>query len=168
MERITSKVLSTVKPILDNQIFTKVIMIIVLFNIIKSLDSLPGQLHTILVHPATQVVTLFIALYHITKDVKTAFMVGIVLIALYNLAFFVQENFEIITATTDTYPGCQNAKVSDLLALFNGDEAALRRAMYELSVPLNVELTDDNAPYIATIFINHGKQVTEGCRPPSD
>lgn len=168
MEGITSKVLSTVKPILDNQIFTQVITIIVLFNIIKSLDTLPETLRSILVHPATQIVTLFIALYHITKDIKTAFISGIVLVALYNLTFFVKENFEIMTTTTDTYPGCQNAKVSDLLALFNNDESALRRAMYELSVPLNVELTDDNAPYIATVFINHGKQVTEGCRPPSD
>jgi hypothetical protein len=168
MERITSKVLSTVKPILDNQIFTQVITIIVLFNIIKSVDTLPETLRSILVHPVTQVITLFIALYNITKDIKTAFIAGIVLVALYNLTFFVKENFEIMTTTTDTYPGCQNAKVSDLLALFNNDESALRRAMYELSVPLNVELTDDNAPYIATVFINHGKQVTEGCRPPSD
>lgn len=168
MESITTKVLSTVKPILDNQIFTRVITIIVLFNIIKSLDSLPESLRALLVHPATQVVTLFIYLYHITKDIKTAFIAGIVLVALYNLTFFIKENFEIMTTTTDTYPGCQNAKVSDLLALFNNDESALRRAMYEISVPLNVELTDENAPYIATVFINHGKKITEGCRPPSD
>lgn len=161
-------ILNKVKKIADNQIVVRVITILVLFQLIHTLDSLPEKLRVILLHPATKVIALFVYLYSITKDVKTTFIAGIVLIALYNLAFFVQENFEVLSRVTDTYPGCQNAKVSDLVALFNGDEAALRRAMYELSIPLNIELNDTNAPYIATVLINHGKKITESCKPPSD
>lgn len=168
IENTTSKVLSTVKPVLDNKVVMLVISSIILLNVIHSLDSLPDKVKMMLLNPITKVLSVFASVYYVNGDIKTAFIWTICLVAIYNLIFFMKENFEIITNTSDVYPACQNAKVSDLLALFNGDEVALRKGMYELSIPLNLELNDTNAPLIATYFINHGKKVTESCRQPSD
>jgi hypothetical protein len=168
MDKVTSKVLDVVKPVLDNQVFMLVISSIVILNVIHSLDSLPEKVKMVLLNPVTKVLSVFTSIYYVTKDVKMSFIWSIVLVAIYNLVLFIKENFEIITNTSDVMIGCQNAKVSDLLALFNGDESALRRAMYTLSVPLNIELNDENAGKIATYFVNHGKKVSESCRSPSD
>lgn len=168
MNTITSKVLDTVKPLVDNKVVVLIISSIVLFNTVHSLDSLPDKVKSILLHPASKVLSIFISVYYVTRDIKTALISTLVLFALYNAFFFIKENFEIITNTPDVMIGCQNVKVSDLIALFNGDEGALRKAMYELSIPLNIELNDINAPKIATYFVNHGKKISETCRSPSD
>lgn len=163
MSAVTLKVLDKV---LDNKVIVLVVSSLVLFNIIHSLDSLPDKVKTILLHPASKVVSIFVSVFYVTRDIKIALISTLVLVALYNAIFFIKENFEIITKNTDVYPGCVNVKVTDLLALFNNDEGALRRAMYELSIPLNIELNDDNAPLISTYLINHGKKISESCKSP--
>lgn len=60
-----------------------------------------------------------------------------------------EEAFEIINPTSNTKIGCEKITMKDLLAKY-GTEDALKRAMFEALVPLNLTLTDRHAPEIAT------------------
>jgi hypothetical protein len=166
VEQVLNNTVQTIKPILDNQVIILVIASVIILNVIHSLDSLPEKVKMVLVNPITKVGSVFASIYYITGDMKMTLIWTVAVIAVYNLFFFIKENFGVITNTPTVYPGCQNAKVSDLLALYNGDLEALKRGMYELSIPLNLTLTDENAGLIATYLINHGKNVSESCRQP--
>jgi hypothetical protein len=76
------------------------------------------------------------------------------------------ELFELINPDTDTYPGCTNTTVNDLLKVFDNDINKLKKIMYESGVPLDLELNDYNAPLIATYLINFGHQISEQCTQP--
>jgi hypothetical protein len=157
----------SIRPILNNKIVILIITSVILLNVIHSLDELPVSVKLVLLNPVTKVLSIFASIYYITGgDIKTALIWTVGIIAVYKGLFFLKESFGVITNTSDVYPGCQNAKVADLLALYNGDMTALKNGMYELSVPLNIALTDENAPLIATYFINHGKKISESCRQP--
>lgn len=97
--------------------------------------------------------------------------------------------FKLIGSLSDNYPGCNKITLNDLLALFNGDapklQQTLQYAFSELNatlkgtdkdnllkvaraagLPYNVELSDVNAPLIATILLNYGYKVSEECQAP--
>jgi hypothetical protein len=97
--------------------------------------------------------------------------------------------FKLMESLSDNYPGCNKVTLKDLLALFNGDAPKLQKtvqyAFSELNVvlagkdkenllrvaraaglPYNVELSDENAPLIATILLNYGYKVSETCQAP--
>ena len=80
--------------------------------------------------------------------------------------YFKLEFFDLVAPEPNIYPGCVNIKVSDLLTLFGGDKEKLKIAMFNYGVPLNVELSDYNAPLIATYFMSHVK-VTDTCTAPN-
>jgi|688.fasta_scaffold283506_1 hypothetical protein len=97
--------------------------------------------------------------------------------------------FKLIESLSDNYPGCNKVTLKDLLALFNGDAPKLQKTVHyafsELhasltgndkenllrvaraaGLPYNVELSDQNAPLIATILLNYGYIVSDTCQPP--
>jgi hypothetical protein len=97
--------------------------------------------------------------------------------------------FKLMESLSDNYPGCNKVTLKDLLTLFNGDAPKLQKtvqyAFSELNVvlagkdkenllriaraaglPYNVELSDENAPLIATILLNYGYKVSETCQVP--
>jgi hypothetical protein len=99
------------------------------------------------------------------------------------------SKFKLMESLSDNYPGCNKVTLKDLLALFNGDAPKLQKtvqyAFSELNavlagkdkenllrvaraagVPYNVELSDENAPLIATILLNYGYKVSETCQVP--
>lgn len=59
------------------------------------------------------------------------------------------EAFEIINPTSNTKIGCEKITIKELVDKY-GSEDALKRAMYESLVPLNLTLDDRHAPEIAT------------------
>lgn len=77
----------------------------------------------------------------------------------------IKETFELIYPNTDTKPGCENIKVSDLISKF-GNEHDLKKAMVESGVPENLFLVDRNAPQIATYLINNTRNpvISNTCR----
>ena len=97
--------------------------------------------------------------------------------------------FKLMESLSDNYPGCNKVTLKDLLALFNGDAPKLQKtvqyAFSELNailagkdkenllrvaraagLPYNVELSDENAPLIATILLNYGYKVSDTCQAP--
>lgn len=97
--------------------------------------------------------------------------------------------FKLMESLSDNYPGCNKVTLKDLLVLFNGDAPKLQKtvqyAFSELNsilagkdkenllrvaraagLPYNVELSDENAPLIATILLNYGYKVSDTCQAP--
>jgi len=102
----------------------------------------------------------------------------------------VESDYTLISPQHMLYPGCIDVKLDDLLAMFNGDKAQLQQAaqlsfqqlMYAAKdkpaeeqleriaratgLPYNIEISDENAPFIATLFVNYNATVNDSCRPP--
>jgi hypothetical protein len=102
-------------------------------------------------------------------------------------------NFTLIDPKNEIHPGCVNIKLSDLVAMFddshyklqtavqsafhqflNTDFYAkmhpnqrLRHAALAAGLPYNLEINDENAPWIATLLINYGFIVSSTCQPPN-
>jgi hypothetical protein len=101
------------------------------------------------------------------------------------------HNAKLIESISDNYPGCNNVKLADLLNIFDGDHVKLQQTVTytftelhnalpensaakdnlvkiarAVGLPYNVELSDANAPLIATILLNYGYKISENCQPP--
>ncbi len=95
----------------------------------------------------------------------------------------------LIESSSDIYPGCIDINLKDLLALFENDanklQETLRYSYAELNnnlkgpkeelllkmarvagLPYNVDLTDGNAPIIATLLMYYGYKVSDSCQVP--
>jgi hypothetical protein len=154
-----------VSPVLSNSIVHLLISWVIIYNVIYSIDERP-VLKQFLLHPIVKGVSLFLAFYYTTDDFVTALAITIGIVVVFWGIHFFKESFSLINLTPEIYPGCANTTVKDLLDLFNGDQVALKNAMYSYGVPLDWELNDTNAPRIGTMMINFNKNVTATCRPP--
>jgi hypothetical protein len=156
-----------VVPALQQPVVHLIISWLIILNVIDSIEGMPLKVKRIIINPVTKILALFIGLYYATGKVieSSAITIGIVLFFVLLSKF--TENFDLINLTPNITPGCANVTVKDLLALFNGDLLTLKRTMYETGVPLDLELTDLNAPKIATYLINHNYKVTSTCQSPN-
>jgi hypothetical protein len=96
---------------------------------------------------------------------------------------------KVIESQTDNYPGCNNVTINDLVDLFEGDRTKLQTTVHyafrdlhqalpkedkdkllkiarAAGLPHNVDLIDENAPFIATLLLNYGYKITDSCQPP--
>ena len=113
-------------------------------------------------------------------------------LASYSKEFVAYGNAKLLDPKNEIYPGCLNVKFSDLLQLFDNDhyklQTSVQNAFYQLlndksftdieskdrllktaymaGLPYNLELNDENAPWIATLLINYGFIISETCQPP--
>ena len=102
----------------------------------------------------------------------------------------IKSDSTLISPQSAIYPGCVDTKLADLLDMFNGDKAELQQAAqlsfqqlaYDFKdkpaneqleriaratgLPYNMEINDENAPFIATLFVNYNATVNDTCRPP--
>ena len=72
------------------------------------------------------------------------------------------EPFNLIYPGPSSSKNCLKVTRSDLVNSF-GDENKLKGAMMESGVPLNMALTDVNAPEIATYLVNNKSSGFTGC-----
>lgn len=111
-----------------------------------------------------------------------------------NYAEFVKGQFDnsrLLEPKTMVYPGCMSIKVDDLLDAFNKDSVALqntvRYVFHQLmksdmdvdaknrllryarmaGLPYNVEISNETAPYIATLLMQYGFKFGETCVAPN-
>lgn len=163
VENVFSKYVS---PVIDIPLVSVLISWLVVVNIVFTIEELPVVIKKGIKHTVSKVVFTFIGVYMATKDFYLSIISTILLMGLYFGLKMGLEKFELVWPETDTVPGCGDVKVSDLLALFDGDKDKLKRTMYSSGVPLDLQLNDTDAPLIATYLINFGHKVTDGCKPP--
>lgn len=111
----------------------------------------------------------------------------------YSKTFTPSGKFTLLEPKNEIYPGCANITQQDLLNIFDNDRYKLHKsaqyAYYELlndksyvdleakerllkiatkaGLPYNVEVNDENAPFIATLLINYNFIVSDTCKPPA-
>lgn len=110
-----------------------------------------------------------------------------------NYAEFIKgqhDNSRLLEPKSMIYPGCTMIKVNDLLEAFNKDAVSLqntvRYVFHQLmksdldvdaknrllryarmaGLPYNVEISDETAPYIATLLMQYGFKFGETCMAP--
>lgn len=79
-------------------------------------------------------------------------MVFLVTIITADMSLLTESFGVIINPTSNTKIGCEKITIKDLVDKF-GSEDALKRAMFEALVPLNLTLEDRHAPEIATYLV---------------
>lgn len=108
----------------------------------------------------------------------------------YSAEYTPQTTAKLIEPKTAIYPGCLNMTMADLEKAFDGDQqkliaattlafkelvsmikdkSAKERLMqiaYASGLPYNIKMTDENAPYIATILLYRGFDLGNTCTPP--
>lgn len=110
----------------------------------------------------------------------------------YSKTFTPFGKFTLLDPKNEIYPGCVNVTHQDLLNIFDNDRYKLHKsaqyAYYELlndksyvdleakerllkiatkaGLPYNVEINDENAPFIATLLVNYNFIVSDTCKPP--
>lgn len=101
-------------------------------------------------------------------------------------------NFTLLDPKNEIVPGCENVKYNDLVSIFENDAVKLQtsaqNALYALlndpsytdttakerlrktitmaGLPLNLEINDENAPWIASLLVNYNFIVTSTCKAP--
>lgn len=101
------------------------------------------------------------------------------------------NGFKLLESHTDEIIGCQNIKLDDLLGIFDNDAMKLQKTVqftyHQLmeqmpkgtakdnlmkiakaaGLPYNVPLNDENAPFIASLLIQHGYNISKTCTAPN-
>lgn len=157
-----------VAPILSNDFVEIIIGWLVIVSIVFTIDKLPTKAKDIINHPVSKTILTFAGLYSATKKFYMSVVITVVLLGVFYGILSVKEHFELVWPQTDTSPNCSDITVKDLLALFDGDAIKLKKVMYSSNIPLNVSLTDLNAPLIATYLVNYGYSVSKTCQAPKD
>lgn len=102
-----------------------------------------------------------------------------------------ENGSKLIEPKTAIYPGCQNITMDDLIKIFGGDQEkmistaqnsfrellkmaktkdgkeSLTKTAYAAGLPYNMSFDKpETAPYIATLLVNYGFQLSDSCAPP--
>jgi hypothetical protein len=109
----------------------------------------------------------------------------------YSADYKADGQFKLIEPKTAIYPGCLNMTIADLEKVFDGDQQKLTAATtlafkellamaknktakekfmqmaYATGLPYNIQLNDENAPYIATILLYRGFDLGNTCTAPN-
>ena len=164
-EKAGDSIVEKVLPVISEPIVSVIISSVIFINIIDTFLRMPRPVQMMVNHPVVKVMGLFLVLYFSDRNFNKSVLTTAGIVVLY-LIYKKREEFELIKESPSDYPGCSNVTVKDLLDLFKGDESKLKSTMYESGIPLDVQLTDVNAPRIATYLMNHRIQVSESCRAP--
>lgn len=155
------------KPVIGNSTVAVLLTWLVFTNIVLMINGLPNKVKKSITHPVIQFAILFIGLYTANSNMFVSIGGAAAIVAVfYYLQYLLAEKFELVTPESNVHPGCAKVTIEDLIKIFDNDKELLSKAMYACGVPLNLELTDYNAPLIATYLINSDYKVNETCQAP--
>lgn len=157
---------NNIKPLFVSEL-KWVIHAVSIIVVVYSIVHLPFWVKNILDTLYARFIFGFLTLYSTSDNPIMSLVISAIFSILYEFIVYKHESFELVKPDTDSSPSCKDVTVEILLDVFEGDETKLKKAMYESGVPLNLHLTDENAPEIATYLINQGKTVNESCNPGS-
>jgi hypothetical protein len=107
----------------------------------------------------------------------------------YNKNYVSNTSAKLLVPKTMIYPGCTDITENDLFKVFAGDNLKLQKTVQMsltnllstatgddqaklmtiarmIGLPYNLEVNDENAPYIATLLVGYGMTVNDKCLPP--
>lgn len=129
---------------------------------------LPAMVEDALQMPVVKVLVIALLIWMQTQNPVNSLVAAVVLVMVMNLlsgrnlleAFRIDQN-------TNVHPNCLGLTKQDLVNAFNGDEEALRLALYNINAMPHHPLNDEFAPLLGTYLINKGYELGQ-CRLPSD
>lgn len=164
VEKFTQK---NIVPIMTDPTVATILIWLAVMNIMFSVNDVPEQVKSVMKSQMMTLVLTFLTAFLVSKNITSSLVTTLVIMLSFYVLKIAFENFEIISPTTDSMPQCVDVKVEDLVKLFDGDSEKLKKAMYAIGIPANVDLTDRNAPLIATYLVNSGyESVSEKCKVP--
>lgn len=153
-----------VEPVIKHPIVHLIISWVVFVNITDSFYKLDANIKNVLLNDITKCISVFMALFYTTGKMTASLILTLIFIVLYNVFGLVKETLLDISGNYNTVSGCAGVVVKDLVDTFNGDVEKLKKKMYDIGVPLNLELNDFNAPMIGTYLVNFGIPVSHTCK----
>lgn len=128
------------------------------------------------------------------RDILESFQsIGGPELAEYSSKYEISNNMPLLESKSDIFPGCENITMDDLQKVFDGDvekfSKAVNKSFKELVASakdkpsmdkimaigryagLSPNMTFENpetAPYLATLLVNYGFNLTDSCQPPRD
>lgn len=169
MDKVIKSVSSFVSKASHNNVVRLLAMLVFTVTIVQGyLDDTPQQLKSVIKNMFVKFVVYLVGMYYLTDNIVVSIVLAVLFITpslvryIYN-----SEGFELVWPQPDIYPGCVNIKVADLVKVFNNDEQKLKACMEQVGVPSNIELSDYNAPLIATYLYSVGYTFSDTCKVPS-
>ncbi len=164
MEQVTAKVDQLLQPLTRSPWNAVLTLAIVLYAGLAS-QPLPAPVRGLFNNTLFRVLIMFLILWIGNHDPALSIVVAVAFVLTLTLASGM-ENFE--GPQTYARQGCLNIKLYDLLAAYGGSKDDLITDMQRARVPLQFKLSDEYAPFIATILNdNLGKKFSETCQPPN-
>ena len=145
-------------PVMDG-----VLMVIVVTLLSLVAYNLPYPLQEPFKYIWVQFLVLWLCMWYISDDFIVTFIISFIM-ALILWLLRGRDQFE--GPSNIILPGCINIKMDDLIKHFKGDVEKLKSTMYNIGVPINLALTDTNAPLFATYLVNYGYNFNDSCSAP--
>ena len=145
-----------------------VAMVLALMYANRVAPALPMIIEDALRMPVVKVLVIAVLFWMQTQNPVNSLVAAVVLVMVMNLlsgrnlleAFRIDQN-------TNVHPNCLGLTKQDLVNAFEGDEDALRLALYNINAMPHHPLNDEFAPLLGTYLINKGYELGQ-CKLPSD
>jgi len=153
-----------IEKIITNDKFASILrMFFILYGSMMA-PNIPIGFISLLKNSVVRIFIITIMLFTINKDLVFSMIVAILFIFSMKMVNK-NEGFELISPKSHIYPGCLDVKIHQLITVF-GDINNLEKTARSLGVPFNIEMNDENAPLIATFFVDAGICITDTCKSP--
>lgn len=194
-----------IQPVLRNPYVMAVLKITIALYAAQLAPRVPASVSALFNNTFVKIIAVALIAYISERDLQLALMLAVLYVLSMNLLSgrgFLESfanyssdykpagNFTLLEPKTAIYPGCQDIKLADLQAAFDGDKIKLHTAAqyaygellnqakdkkskeilmqmaYAVGLPHNIEFTDENAPYISTLLMYAGFNIGGKCIPP--
>lgn len=163
MEGLNKSVNSTLKNV-NTPFVENVLKLLFILYATKLAPEVPQTVMTFFMNPVVKFFVFFLIVWINSRDTTLSLTVALIVVMIVNFVSgrALLEMFK-VEQDTDINPGCLGLKMKDILEVFNGDDEAMKQTLYNIQVPLNVPLDDENAPLLATYLMNHGYTLGGSC-----
>lgn len=149
---------------LDHPIANNLLRVILFLYAYQFVARFPVQISAWLDNAYGRFLLMFLFIWLNSKDATLSILMTLGITTVFNLisGTNIFEFFK-VEQNTDVAPSCVNIKMMDILTSFNGDEESLMQTLYNIGLPKNIQINDENAPIIATRLLNYGHRLPSPC-----
>lgn len=193
------------EPMFQNPWVMAIVKITILMYASQVAPKLPTFVEGLLKNTFVKIIALALIIFAAQADLQLAVLLAIAYVLTVNVMSGrkILESFsdystdyvsygdqKLVEPKSILYPGCENVKLADLVAAFDGKKeeltknvmytykellekykdtetaAKIKRLARAAGLPNNIELNDANAPHVATLLMYYGFQINDTCKPP--
>ena len=173
LKQYTYMIEKNVDKVLANPYIMATLKVTLVLYAAQLAPKLPTEAKTWFDNTFVKILGIMLLIYLSNKDFQLAILIAVILVLGANLA------------------GCSSVTLADIQAAFNNDNHKMQQgvefAYYDLlgklkdktsqqrleiiaravGLPYNIVISDETAPYVATLLMYYGFKFTENCQPPN-